>query len=232
MTAIAVAVSGALCRLLDGPSEVEAENAAEIDAVWRAAHADKPETFNGRILLAEAVELDGDVLRADFRECAFATLLWLRGQRASPPPLYNVFGAAAVLSRDGAFLLGRMAPHTSNAGQIYFPCGTPDPGDAAEGLVDLEGSIARELCEETGLAAPLVHPTPRSVAVFDAHLVGFVRRFDSDLDAAALEAQARAHLAQEARPELDGVVMARDPAALGDATRTFVRMAMGALLGD
>ena len=55
--------------------------------------------------------------------------------------------------RYGAFLLGEMAPHTENGGQIYFPAGTPDPSDVFDSKVDLEASACRELHEETGVKA-------------------------------------------------------------------------------
>ena len=60
---------------------------------------------------------------------------------------------AALRRADGAFLLGEMAPPTTNGGQIYFPAGAPDPSDLFDGKVDLEASACRELLEETGVRA-------------------------------------------------------------------------------
>jgi hypothetical protein len=44
----------------------------------------------------------------------------------SDEPVVNCFAMAALRSADGAFLLGEMAPHTMNGGQIYFPSGITD----------------------------------------------------------------------------------------------------------
>ncbi len=232
MSLVVRRVAGVVARFLSGPSPVEAERAEEIAAAWRAALDRRPKMFDGRILLADRVALEGETLEVDFREAAFSTLVWLRGEGASEAQLFNVFGAAAVISRDGAALLGRMAPHTANAGQVYFPCGTPDLGDVSGPTVDLEGSIARELAEETGLAPPLVRPTEQAVVVFDGPLVGLIRRFESDLDAGELEARALAHLTTERDPELDRIIMARPATQLGEAAPRFVGHALGALLGE
>ena len=63
----------------------------------------------------------------------------------------NCFAAGAIRASDGAFVLGVMGPQTANAGKIYFPAGTPDPGDVVGQEVDLAGSVRREIAEETGL---------------------------------------------------------------------------------
>ena len=54
---------------------------------------------------------------------------------------------AALRTRDGAFLLGEMGPHTMNAGKIYFAAGTPDRRDIFGEKVDLAASVAREMTE-------------------------------------------------------------------------------------
>lgn len=234
MTAAPVfhAVARVDARLLAGTSPVEAGNAGAIEAVWREAHARKPKMFNGRILLGESVAIEDGVFRVDFRECAFATLIWLRSRPHDPIPLFNVFGAAAVVSRDGAALLGRMAPHTANAGQVYFPCGTPDLGDVRGTEVDLLGSIARELAEETGLAEPVARASDTLVAVLDGPVAALVRRYDSDLDAADLAALGARHLASETEPELDRIVMARAGERLEGEMPRATRAALSTLLGS
>lgn len=219
-------------RLLSGPLPVEADESAAIAACWEHAVAEKPKIFNGRILLAETTEIRDGALHVAFREAAFATLMWLR---TSPPDelrLLNVFAAAAVVSSDGAALLGRMAPHTANAGQIYFPCGTPDRGDLFGDAVDLEGAIVRELAEETGLAAPLVAPTERRVMVAMGEIVACLPRFDSQLNARDLAAEARRHLARETNPELDAIFMARSIRDLDETSPLYVHAALPALLAS
>ena len=68
------------------------------------------------------------------------------------------FPAAALVSSDHAFVLGEMAPHTRNAGQIFFPCGSAEPIDVTGEHVDFFATLRRELLEETGIAADEFEP--------------------------------------------------------------------------
>jgi hypothetical protein len=132
--------------------------AAEIAAGWESAVREKPALYNGRVLLLaqRTLETRSDGSRrmsGAFFETDYAAFVAWKSLGFPGTPVENAFSMAALRSADGAFLMGEMAPHTYNAGQIYFPAGTPDPSDVFDGRVDLDASARRELKEETGLDA-------------------------------------------------------------------------------
>ena len=92
-------------------------------------------------------------LEGDYFEVDYADFVAWRAIGNSVEPVFNCFAIAALRGADGVFLLGEMASHTTNGGQIYFPAGTPDPSDVMDGKVHLEASPCRELLEETGVRA-------------------------------------------------------------------------------
>ena len=138
--------------------EFAERQAAAIATHWARLTKAKPSLFNGRVLLLgeRVIETrpDGTLkLKGVYFETDYADFLAWTEFGHPGGPVDNCFAMAALRSDDGAFLLGEMAHHTYNAGQIYFPAGTPDPDDVFDDRVDLEASARRELLEETGLLA-------------------------------------------------------------------------------
>src|SRR5262249_11068787 len=127
-----------------------------------------------------------------------------------------------ILSSDGAFLLGVMGAHTFNAGQIYFPCGTPDLNDIAANRVDFEGSIARELKEETGFDVSEFMTDAGWHSVLGGALVAHLKLLRARARAAELRARALDHLASEDRPELADIRIVRHEGDLDPAMPPFV----------
>ncbi len=97
--------------------------------------------------------IDGAVFRGTFIEVDYASFLSWHDWGRPEAGVKDCFAQGALRSADGAFLLGVMARHTAHAGQIYFPSGTPDRSDIVGATVDLEGSVWREMREETGLTS-------------------------------------------------------------------------------
>src|SRR5436190_1150363 len=126
------------------PWAFASEQRAEIEAHFAKVSEAKPEVWNGRVLLCRRPHADGDVYRADYFETDFASFLAWRDWGFPDKSVFNGFGAGALRAADGAFVLGRMAPHTANAGRVYFPAGTPDLDDIVGGSVDLAASVLRE----------------------------------------------------------------------------------------
>ena len=199
------------------------ERRAQIDTLFAQMRREKPALFNGRVLLMHRYTLDGGILHGHFLETDYGSLVaWQRWGRP-PVGIFDCFAAAAVLADDDAFLLGLMGPHTFNAGQIYFPCGTPDPSDVDGDKVDFEFSVKRELREETGLDAAQLSEEPGWSVVFDGDLICATKVLRSQLPAEALRARILETLAAEQQPELADIRIVRSAADFDPAMRGFAR---------
>ncbi|RFB75039.1 NUDIX hydrolase [Methylovirgula sp. 4M-Z18] len=179
-----------------------AQEATRIAAHWRARVAERPQLFDGRVFLQHRGALEGDVFRGAYLETRYSSFLAWRDFGFPDKSVRNCYAAAALMSSDGAFLLGEMNSHTATAGRIYFAAGTPDREDLVDGRVDLEGSVLRELGEETGLAADEVDLTAGWTLAIGPHDIACLKLARARVDAAALQMQIHAFLARDPQPEL------------------------------
>jgi 8-oxo-dGTP pyrophosphatase MutT (NUDIX family) len=200
-------------------------NRAFVERHFEEAREKRPALWNGRVLLLHRFAIEAGVFRGAYLATDFAAFLAWRDAGFPDPSVRNCFSAGALRAADGAFLLGRMARHTANAGKIYFPAGTPDPGDVgADGAVDLMGSVLRELAEETGLLASEVSPGPRWYAALAGARIGLMRPLRLREASDKLAARIRAFIAGEKEPELEDVVIVRKPADFVPEMPDFVRL--------
>jgi 8-oxo-dGTP pyrophosphatase MutT (NUDIX family) len=193
---------------------------AEIDAHFAVEQRKRPKLWNGRILLGCNPVFAAGRFSADYFETDFASFLAWRDWGFPDRGVFNGFGMGALRSRDGAFVLGEMGEHTSNAGRIYFPSGTPDRDDVSGDRLDIEGSIAREVEEETGVAAADYRAEPHWDCVCTGAAVAMMRLLHIDMPGEALRARIEANLARQAQPELAGIHLVR---GTGDLTATMPR---------
>ncbi len=197
------------------------EHRAEIDTFFAALQRKNPALWNGRVLMLGGYTLADGVFKGEYLETDYASFAAWQHWGRSAVGVYDCFSAAAVMSSDGAFLLGVMGENTLNAGKIYFPCGTPDPSDIAAGRVDLEFSVWRELKEETGFDPGEFIVEPGWSTVFALPLIAHIKLLRSRLSADALRARALQHLAREQKPELCDIRIVRRPAVIEPAIRDW-----------
>jgi 8-oxo-dGTP pyrophosphatase MutT (NUDIX family) len=195
---------------------------ADIDAHFALKRAEKPKIWNGRILLARNPAFAGDRFSADYFEADFASFLAWRDWGFPDRDVFNGFGMGALRCADGAFVLGEMAQHTSNAGRIYFPSGTPDLDDINHGAVDISGSVAREVEEETGLTQADYRAAPHWDCVVSGAAIAMIRILDVDLTGEALRGRIEANLARQTQPELAAIHLVRGAGDLTAAMPRFV----------
>jgi 8-oxo-dGTP pyrophosphatase MutT (NUDIX family) len=187
------------------------ERRTEIDAHFAEGQASKPRMWNGRVVLTRAdYRIAGRALTGACFETDFASLLAWRDWGFPEAGAVNCFAMGALRSTDGAFLLGVMGAHTANADRIYFPAGTPEPADIVDGRLDLAGSVAREVAEETGLTAADYAAAEWHAVPAGARLA-LMRLLTADAPARELREKMCEHLAHDAHPELADIRIVRGP---------------------
>jgi len=195
---------------------------ADIDAHFALKQGEKPQLFNGRVLLARHPVFSADRFSADFFETDFASFLAWRDWGFPDASVFNGFGMGALRCSDGAFVMGEMGRHTANAGRIYFPSGTPDLDDIRGDAVDIAGSVAREVEEETGLAPADYRAGAEWDCVVSGVAVAMIRILDVDGSGDALRARIEANLARQHQPELAAIHLVRGTDDLTAAMPRFV----------
>jgi 8-oxo-dGTP pyrophosphatase MutT (NUDIX family) len=198
------------------------ERRGEIDAHFAEMQRRNPALWNGRVLLLGDFSIQDGVFRGACFDVDYASFISWQDWDFPDKSAHDCFAMGTILCSDGAFLLGEMGSHTFNAGQVYFPCGTPDLNDVAVDRVDFEGSFARELKEETGLDAAEFTAEPGWYTVLGGVLAAHMKLLRARDSAAALRARILDHLAREDVPELADIRIVRGEGDLDPAMPPFV----------
>src|SRR6202171_5131990 len=190
---------------------------ADIDAHFATLQRQKPELWNGRVLLARNPVFTRERFNADYFETDFASFLAWRDWGFPDREVFNGPGMGALRGSDGAFVLGEMGGHTANAGRIYFPAGTPDPDYLRDGAFDIPGSVAREVEEETGLTSADYRAAPYWDCVVSGAVIAMIRMLNVDVSGEELRTRIEANLARQTQPELVAMHLVRGVSDLSAA---------------
>lgn len=200
-----VPITGLDLRLSErGWDFADAERKA-IAAHWQELVTAKPGLWNGTVLLCREAEVAGGVLSARFMVTDYASFVAWRDWGRPDTSVWSCFGVPLVISADGGLLIGVMGGWTLNAGKAYPPSGSLEPRDVMpDGTIDLPGSMATELHEETGLVLAEAVPG-EMVAVFDGPRIAVVRRHVFPHPFAVIETRFHHHAATDPHRELERI---------------------------
>ena len=207
------------------------DEARAAEAHWIERTRDIPSFFNGTVYVLTAFECSGGRLDGVVTPVEFKTFLYWRDV-AWPPGVWDVFGSAIVLSLDGAVLLGRPAPHTLNAGRLYFFGGFIDQSDVSDrGEINVEASARRELLEETGLSHMDVSYEGEMIMALSSQQMSLGCIYQAQISADTVRAQIRRYIEESRVRELDDVAVIRTLAdAENPAIKAFTRAVLREIL--
>lgn len=198
------------------------ERRAEIAAHFAELQRVRPKLWNGRVLLGRDPVFTDGRLAATYFETDFASFLAWRDWGFPDPTVFNGFGMGALRASDGAFVMGEMAHHTANPGRIYFASGTPDLDDVKGGMLDIPGSVVRELEEETGLSPADYSAETDWHCVVTGRALAMIQILNLDMPGEAVRARIEANLAGQHEPELSAIHLVRGMDDLMPAMPRFV----------
>jgi hypothetical protein len=199
------------------------ERRAQIDAHFEELRRQQPAVWNGRVLLMHDYEFAGDTLCGDCFETDFASFVAWRDFGFPDASVKNVFALGALQGSDGGYVLGVMGSHTSNAGKIYFPGGTPDLNDVDGDRVDLDSGVRREMEEETGLRAAEFEVDPGWHCLPAGPMIALLKPMRSKETAAQLRQRILDHIRSEKDPELAGAAIVRGISDIRPAMPAFIQ---------
>ena len=198
------------------------ERCDDIAAHFAQKQSEKPQLFNGRVLLGRNPVFANDTFSADYFETDFASFLAWRDWGFPDKDVFNGFGMGALRCADGAFILGEMGAHTANAGKVYFPSGTPDPGDISGTQLDINASVIREVEEETGLGVDSYSMDARWHCVVSGSVIAMMRLLHEEGRGEALRSRIEGEIRAQQSPELSGILLVRGMADITPAMPVFV----------
>jgi len=183
----------------------------DIAAHFAALKRQNPVIWNGRVLMLADYTVTDTTFRGTYFSVDFASFIAWRDWGFPDSRVWDCFAMGALRGSDGAFLLGVMAATTSNPGLIYFPCGTPDSADIVGERVDLDGNIARELAEETGLDAGAFAVAPGWITVIAGPWIANMKLLQACEPATAIRGRILDFLARQKKPELADIRIVHGP---------------------
>lgn len=193
-------------RLDPGPHPLETSHRAEIEANWEREVAANPHLFDGTIVLVSEMSYRDGRLSGRCHAARYATFLFWRRNR-DMPGTGHFYAHAMLISSDNALVAIRMAPHTVNAGRIYFAAGSFEPRDFRDGVVDIDFNMVREVEEETGLDLTQAERGVRCYVLSTERGTVIFRRYRLPLTANDIVTRVNAFVASETDPEISGPVV-------------------------
>jgi 8-oxo-dGTP pyrophosphatase MutT (NUDIX family) len=193
-------------RLDPEPHPLEISHKAEIAANWEREIASNPRLFNGTVVLVSNMSYEDGRLTGHCHAARYATFLYWRRHR-NVPGTGHFYAHAMLVSSDNALVAIRMAPHTVNAGRVYFAAGSFEPGDFRNGVVDIDYNMRREVKEETGLDLAIAERGVLAYVLSTERGTVIFRRYWMPLSANEIVSRVNAFVAAETDPEISGPVV-------------------------
>ncbi|MDQ8697439.1 NUDIX hydrolase [Hyphomicrobium sp. LHD-15] len=226
------AVSGVTLRVVDGTWDFAAQKNQYIAEHWQRRLDENPKFFNGIVHVLVNYSLSaGGVFSGTFVRTDFKSFLYWRETGAPDPTVMDAFGSALILSSEGRVLLGRQRQGNLNGDLSYPPGGFIDVRDiAADGTIDLDGSVLREITEETGLDDTVLQRLSGYVVTIAGPVLSIAVPWTSALSEPNLISAVSRHIDADPDGELKSVAfVAPGASADGLAMPAYARALLGGL---